>query len=738
LKNNNWKKNLMCCGIVLLLACLTVALYPEFRKVMEGDQNYYTQQEQEIQKANRQSAMDYFASRMYVGSYGLYWNLTQKVNENAVLPSSLLLPSYLGDSEEYGRELRESFNEEFYAFYKGYLDEMSQMRAEYYVSDRDSNVILTNTTAALEELAVGTFSELESQYDLFWVWEYNSDGQLTLLRQGGTEELRIVLAQALQSIGLDLRMEEFESNRLMPYEVIMNKPEGMIMVTAIKDADFLSGYYGWNYSNDYLLYEKCINSGFGLAVLVSLAIVTILALLLPFWKSLGIGAGSYGRIPLEALLLLTIWYFYFWNAYEIVGPTFGDSITGAMVTALESRNMSSLVAIGLVTGGNIVVLSFFYGLWFSMVLSGRKLFEVGLRRYLLEYSWTLRLLRYLYRKCKSWLQKLAEVDLTESSNRWLLKILTVNFLILSVLCVFWLLGIMGLAVYSVGLFFFLRRHLKRIKEQYQSLQQSIHLMAEGNLDAEFDTEMGVFEPLKEELVRVQSGFRLAVEEEVRSQNMKTELITNVSHDLKTPLTAIITYINLLKEGTGTKEEQQGYLETLEKKSMRLKQLIEDLFEVSKAVSGNIAVEKASLDVAELVRQAALEMEGLLKASELHCRVSVPEGLVLAELDGGKTYRILENLLGNAAKYSVPGTRVYLTLTQTDSEIRIEVKSVSCFELSHDIDYLKSRFVRGDKARNTEGSGLGLTIVESFTELQGGTLRIEADGDLFKAIVSFPR
>ncbi len=158
--------------------------------------------------------------------------------------------------------------------------------------------------------------------------------------------------------------------------------------------------------------------------------------------------------------------------------------------------------------------------------------------------------------------------------------------------------------------------------------------------------------------------------------MKTELFTNVSHDLKTPLTAIITYIDLLKEGTGTPEERQGYLETLDQKAARLKRLIEDLFEVSKAASGNLKVEREPVDLAELVRQAVFEMEDSLSAAELTCRVQVPDHKVTALLDSGKTFRILENLLGNAAKYSVPETRVFVSLEETGGQLRLEVKNIS--------------------------------------------------------------
>ena len=251
-------------------------------------------------------------------------------------------------------------------------------------------------------------------------------------------------------------------------------------------------------------------------------------------------------------------------------------------------------------------------------------------------------------------------------------------------------------------------------------------------------DAGIFEPLKQELNKVQAGFQKAVEEELKSQNMKSELITNVSHDLKTPLTAIITYVNLLKDETISEEDRKKYIDILDRKSLRLKQLIEDLFEVSKANSGNIKIEKKMLNLTELVRQAAFELEDRLKEAQIDCRVSVPEKEIHLELDGEKTYRCLENLLTNVCKYALPGTRAYLNLYDKGDQAEIVLKNISRDELTMDVEELTERFMRGDKSRNTEGSGLGLAIVKSFVELQGGSFHIEADGDLFKARMSFPK
>lgn len=237
---------------------------------------------------------------------------------------------------------------------------------------------------------------------------------------------------------------------------------------------------------------------------------------------------------------------------------------------------------------------------------------------------------------------------------------------------------------------------------------------------------------------VNQGFKKAVEDEIKSQSMKTELITNVSHDLKTPLTAIITYVNLLKDENITPEDRKAYVEVLDRKSLRLKNLIEDLFEVSKAASGNIKIEKTPVDLGEMVRQAAAEQEDRLLEAKIDCRIQVPEERPLMMLDGEKTYRILENLLVNVSKYALPGTRAWISVSYEEHWAEMVVKNVSAMELDADTSQLTERFTRGDKARNTEGSGLGLAIVKSFAQLQGGSFEIVVDGDLFKAIVRLPK
>jgi len=263
-------------------------------------------------------------------------------------------------------------------------------------------------------------------------------------------------------------------------------------------------------------------------------------------------------------------------------------------------------------------------------------------------------------------------------------------------------------------------------------------MAEGNLKAEISADLGVFAELGEELKKVQSGFAKAVAEEAKSQNMKTELITNVSHDLKTPLTAIITYVDLLKKEDITQEERKEYVDTLDKKSQRLKVLIEDLFEVSKASSNNITLYCTGIDLVNLLKQVCLENEDKITDSNLEFRWNLPEKKCVSYLDPNRTYRIMDNLIQNILKYSMPYSRVYIDMEEQEEEYVIRFKNMSAVEMNFDASEITERFVRGDLSRNTEGSGLGLAIAQSFTELQGGKFEVEIDGDLFKVTLRFPK
>lgn len=275
--------------------------------------------------------------------------------------------------------------------------------------------------------------------------------------------------------------------------------------------------------------------------------------------------------------------------------------------------------------------------------------------------------------------------------------------------------------------------------QMKCLQTGSKRLAEGNLHSKLDTGKMFWEFKKhgEYLNQIGDGMSIALEERLRSERFKTELITNVSHDIKTPLTSIINYIDLLKKENTTLEEEREYLDVLERQSARLKKLIEDLMEASKASAGTLPVNLEKCDVDILLTQTAGEYEEKLSNNQLELIVQKKNNSVYIQADTRHLWRIFDNLMNNICKYSQPGTRVYINQKIEPEWVRISFLNTSKYALNISGDELMERFVRGDASRNTEGNGLGLAIARSLTELMSGTLHISIEGDLFKVILALP-
>ena len=263
-------------------------------------------------------------------------------------------------------------------------------------------------------------------------------------------------------------------------------------------------------------------------------------------------------------------------------------------------------------------------------------------------------------------------------------------------------------------------------------------LAEGELSHQLDTKKlrWLFREHGEHLNAIGQGMNRAVERELRAERMRTELITNVSHDIKTPLTSIVNYVDLLQKPHDADQEKE-YLEVLSRQSGRLKRLTEDLVEASKASAGAMEVHLERRDLTELLRQALGEYAGRLAAAQVEPVLQLPAGPLWADVDGRLLWRAMDNLLSNAAKYALPGTRLYCQAEQESEEAVIRFKNVSREPLDVAPEELMERFVRGDASRSTEGSGLGLNIAQSLAKLQGGRLELHTDGDLFKAELRFP-
>ncbi len=263
-------------------------------------------------------------------------------------------------------------------------------------------------------------------------------------------------------------------------------------------------------------------------------------------------------------------------------------------------------------------------------------------------------------------------------------------------------------------------------------------IASGDLNAKVNTQymFGDFKRFGESLNHINDGVRNAVNESMRSERMKTELITNVSHDIKTPLTSIINYVDLIKKQQPENEQTREYIGVLDRQSIRLKKLIEDLVEASKASSGALSVELCPCDVSVLLSQAVGEFDERLRDKNLQVVINKPEFPVTIMADGRRLWSVFDNLLNNICKYALEGTRVYLDLFVSNGGVYVTFRNISKYPLNISGDELMERFVRGDRSRNTEGSGLGLSIAKSLTELQNGSMNISIDGDLFKVVIVF--
>ncbi len=370
------------------------------------------------------------------------------------------------------------------------------------------------------------------------------------------------------------------------------------------------------------------------------------------------------------------------------------------------------------------------GFWWRHSVCGFLLSQIGS-----VLSWIRRGLRYFYRGCRAVVRMLPVIW------QWLLT----AFLMVVMPVIFFLLSV---ASYSIGeLFWGFLCMLSVIADVaivcyggwcFGILFKGAKTMSQGNLNHQIPAKylIGTFRDFAEQLNSLAGAAQMAAERQMKSERMKTELITNVSHDIKTPLTSIINFVDLLKKPHSDAEAEQ-YLDVLDRQSQRLKKLIDDLMDMSKASSGNITVELGDVDAAEAVNQALGEFADKLDRVGLTPVFRHPDFPVTMRCDGKLVWRVMSNILNNAVKYAMPNTRLYIDLMVLQGNAVIAVKNISRDQLNVNADELMERFVRGDTSRNTEGSGLGLNIAKSLVEIQNGQMHLMVDGDLFKVTLIFP-
>ncbi len=741
LKSNHQNRAFGILFSLLFLAFISVCVIASYPFLWKNAQ-FIMENEKTRRETMLEEEKEYYKSRfiktLLQSNYVLYWDNIQQNADSSMVPSQVFLTKDLqeiSDTDDFDDE-KEAFVGEFnrviedwyYCFYSITLKEYPSF--QYYLIDHKTENTLTNTVKQLSLLQQDTVDaqELKAAYPFYIVFQYREDGSLQVLDYAGLNQEQIDEYKLME-----LNKTEIQDglDNWHQYKDRIKPPSDVTIIYASNLEEFYLADDIKEYWSDPQHFFS--EAGFLYAYGIAFVCVFLLAMLLPLKKSWKIGSGLAAKIPLEisvAGIMVSIAF------YALLLPMAWETVTGYFICNPEYTIIPRKFLNILDYCVNFIAWMADLAVLYLSSLSIRQVFTLGLARYLKEKTLIGRILVWLIQKLKNLFHSLGEIDLSESSNKYIMKVLAVNFVILLLLCSIWFLGIAILIPYTILLFFILKRSVDDIKKKYAILLEATSRIAEGNLEGTIGEDLGVFEPLKDELTKVQSGFKIAVEEEIKSQRLKTDLITNVSHDLKTPLTAIITYINLLKEENISEEDRKSYIETLDNKSQRLKRLIEDLFEISKASSNNVTLNLVDVDLVNLIQQVLLELDDKITASEVEFRFHTQMDKVILSLDSEKTYRIFENLIVNITKYAMPHTRAYIDITRENDVVRIVLKNVSISELEFNTEEISERFVRGDQARNTEGSGLGLAIVKSFVELQGGKFRIYTDGDLFKAVIEW--
>lgn len=741
---NNIPQKWIFCGIAVSLICsvIFVACYGTFRNRAERYMENPIETENNLKwvlQNNRVLYRDLYnwQNNTEISYIDLYHTVGEEIKE---LNEEILREKMENGSEEEASEAEKKYSvyNNFQNWYESTESYYESLEAEfevliqtydYWIRDNETDVIITNTSYKEKALPLQDYYfYMEIVYDEYGnasVGEIQGENE-DKIRRNVNEILRSDIVDFLQ---MDYVTQHSPSNITVCYGITYDMWKQMQNpVMEYRSGVVMASEFFWDRQ-----------SAFSMAGVVSffflfLLAVGLLGMFLPMagkeqpWKCLRIC-----RPPIEILCLIAFIVCSMGNGIlKMVAETSSGMTAEEIVQFLGWQGNGTIgVPQLLAYAGNIWFLTIlFWAAWYIGICL-RAVREEKLLPYLKKQSVIYKIFPWFKRKLEAFYDVLNHFDVTKDAKKLILKLVLLNGVVLFFISIFWAGGLAIAAVYSVLLYFVLRKYISNLQKKYSILLKATNEIAEGNLNVCIPEDLGVFEPFKPQVIRIQRGFKNAVEEEVKSQRMKAELITNVSHDLKTPLTAIITYVDLLKQENITEEQRKEYLDTLDRKSLRLKALIEDLFEVSKANSGNVSLNIMKVDIVNLIKQVELEMSDKLTAAQLEVRMNLSDNRLILPLDSQKTYRIYANLFGNVAKYAMPHTRVYVDGYRTEDKVVIQLKNITAEEIHVSPEELTDRFVRGDSSRNTEGSGLGLAIAKSFTELQDGKFSVEIDGDLFK-------
>lgn len=642
---------------------------------------YYRSENQQVQEANNFFETDNF---MYMYSASIINNFS--INANSLLVKDEDGDSYYS-SNRYG--IYDDYQENVQIGNKkgrvNYLTTYEYKNFKYLIIDNKNSVAYTNVEHTMFTDSIEEIKERLAKNSIYW--NYEKGNVNTSIEKLKLEEIRYKSIYKSIDDAKNFSVYTSLENELTYYDQYRTNKTVFDMAQ--------------------ILYKPAL-------YLLPLSIIAVLVLLIMNCFLIGLRnekgeviLNAFDKTPLlVALIVLFI--------LSMIGCGF--------LIALTSENLT-LILSGTAIGAVIVYISFVFFL--ETIIKRIK------SKTLFRNTITYRILR--------WIKSLI-TSMTRNAN------MTVKLILIFIS--FGILNIIGFGLsinnepigffilIAIWVYAFAKMHQWLVR--YIEIKNAINEIYIGNTEVHLDEKRykGSLNSMAIQVNDIAGGLSNAIQEKLKSERLKTELITNVSHDIKTPLTSIINYVDLLKKEKMPNEQAEEYLNILDNKSQRLKRLTEDLVEASKASSGNIKLNIEKLNVNELLKQVSGEFEDKFKLRNLEEVMSLPEKNVYINADSRYMYRILENMYSNISKYAMDNTRVYIDVIPNNNRITIQMKNISKEKLNISTEELMQRFVRGDSARNTEGSGLGLSIATSLTTLQGGTFNIYLDGDLYKVIIEF--
>jgi signal transduction histidine kinase len=711
--------------VFFLLIILSVGMYSTYPLIKERAKKY------ELNFFER----EVFISILNQSNYAIYYDMLKDKEDKTLKPWEVLVDTEKKDNQsseentesvDYDAEnmnyRKSDFDEGIYTYLRD-LDEVLK-NLDYYAVSKNNSLVKEKNQGGMEVLLAGnsdsnTLEALRNKYGFYIVIDYNEKGDITVKNIYGADKLVV-----------DNVLKDYKVG--VPYNLEIKPIKNMTYIYAVPKELQYTDFISYHKTQNRIRSFNAAASDF---IASAIIFILIVGLIIPYKLSKElIGFKKVAKIPIEIsafLFIFTIGVVLNEASYSMISGTLEENLINFDLIVLSEAAVFVLESLM-----NILYWAVSFGIVFLGVVLLKHIWSIGIKQYLKENSLTIKFFRGIWRTNKRIYNYLTNIDLRSREGKKIAGLLGINLIILSVMSCFWFFGILLAIIYTVVLFNIIKKYYNNISIKYNKLFEATNKIAEGNLEVSIDEDLGIFNSFKTELQNIQRGFKKAVNEEVKSQRMKTELITNVSHDLKTPLTSIITYVDLLKDENLPVEKRREYLDTLDRKSQRLKDLIEDLFEVSKATSGNISLNIVDVDVVSLMKQTLLELDDKITKASLAVRTNYPEDKVILPLDSQRMFRVFENLLINITKYAQEGSRVYIDVINSIDKVDIILRNIAANEINFSVDEIMERFVRGDKSRNTDGSGLGLAIAKSFVELQGGKLDIVVDGDLFKVIITF--